>query len=64
MNKKEFADLAEGNILFLDGALGTNMVKKGMPRNICVEAWLLAVSYTHLHKISKRAIMFCGEVLW
>ena len=41
MNKKEFADLAEGNILFLDGALGTNMVKKGMPRNICVEAWLL-----------------------
>ena len=41
MNKKEFANLTEGKILFLDGAVGSNMVKRGMPRNICTEAWLL-----------------------
>ena len=41
MNKKEFANLTEGKILFLDGAVGSNMGKRGMPRNICTEAWLL-----------------------
>ena len=41
MNRKEFLNLTEGNILFLDGAVGTNMVQKGMPRNECGEAWLL-----------------------
>ena len=41
MDRQEFARLTEGRITYLDGAFGSNMVKRGMPKNICVEAWLL-----------------------
>ncbi len=41
MKREEFRTMAEGRILFLDGAVGSNLMKLGMPRNICTEAWIL-----------------------
>lgn len=26
--------------LLLDGATGTNLLERGMPRNVCVEEWI------------------------
>lgn len=33
--------MTENRILLLDGATGTEMMKRGMPRNTCAEAWIL-----------------------
>ena len=41
MNRQEFRTLTENRILLLDGATGTEMMKRGMPRNTCAEAWIL-----------------------
>ena len=41
MNKKEFSRLADGQVVLLDGAMGSNMTKLGMPRNTCAEVWIL-----------------------
>ena len=41
MKREEFARLTESGVVLLDGAMGTNMTKLGMPRNVCVEAWIL-----------------------
>lgn len=40
MTKEEFRQLAE-NIIVLDGATGSNMIKAGMPRGISTEKWIL-----------------------
>lgn len=40
MTKKEFEKLAE-DIIILDGATGSNLIKAGMPRGICTEQWIL-----------------------
>ena len=41
MNKYEFRQLAEQKILFLDGATGSNLIKRGMPAGVCPEKWIL-----------------------
>ena len=41
MNRQEFRMMTENRILLLDGATGTEMMKRGMPRNTCAEAWIL-----------------------
>ncbi len=40
MTKKEFEKLAE-DIIILDGATGSNLLKAGMPRGICTEQWIM-----------------------
>ncbi|MCR5107036.1 MAG: homocysteine S-methyltransferase family protein [Lachnospiraceae bacterium] len=40
MNKKEFSKLTK-QILFLDGATGTNLSAAGMPSGVCPEKWIL-----------------------
>ncbi|MCR5356548.1 MAG: homocysteine S-methyltransferase family protein [Lachnospiraceae bacterium] len=40
MTEKEFRQLCE-NIVFLDGATGSNLMKRGMPRGVCPEKWIL-----------------------
>lgn len=40
MTKQEFKDLAASQVLVLDGACGTNLMRRGMPRGACVEAWI------------------------
>lgn len=41
MTRGEFRELAEGKIVFLDGATGSNLQKMGMPTGICPEQWIL-----------------------
>ncbi len=41
MNRSEFRQLAEQKILFLDGATGSNLIKRGMPAGVCPEKWIL-----------------------
>ena len=40
MNKKEFQEIAKKRILYLDGATGSNLQKRGMPNGVCPEQWI------------------------
>lgn len=41
MNFKDFQELAAKKIIFLDGATGSNLIKRGMPAGACPETWIL-----------------------
>ncbi len=41
MNKQEFRALIQKNPIFLDGATGSNLQKRGMPTGVCPEQWIL-----------------------
>ncbi len=41
MNKQEFQMLIKDHPIFLDGATGSNLQKKGMPTGVCPERWIL-----------------------
>ncbi len=41
MKKLEFAELVKNNIIYLDGATGSNLMKAGMPVGVCPEKWIL-----------------------
>lgn len=41
MNKTEFRELTDRKIVCLDGATGTNLTVRGMPKGISTEAWVL-----------------------
>ena len=41
MNKQEFNTLIKDNPIFLDGATGSNLLKRGMPAGVCPEQWIL-----------------------
>ena len=40
MKKEEFAALCKKKVVLLDGATGSNLMKAGMPRGVCTEAWV------------------------
>ena len=41
MNREQFKQLVNSQILVLDGATGTNLMKVGMPLGVCPEKWIL-----------------------
>lgn len=41
MTKNEFKKLAESKIIILDGALGSNLQKRGLKPGICPEQWMV-----------------------
>ena len=41
MNKAEFNRLSRERDLYLDGATGSNLIKRGMPAGVCPEKWIL-----------------------
>lgn len=41
MNKREFNEFIRKGFVFLDGATGSNLVKKGFKSGMCPEAWIL-----------------------
>lgn len=41
MNRQEFQALIKDKPIFLDGATGSNLQKKGMPAGVCPEQWIL-----------------------
>lgn len=40
MTREEFRALTEKEIVLLDGATGSNLMKAGMPRGVCTEQWI------------------------
>lgn len=40
MTRQEFAALCEHPPVLLDGATGSELMKRGMPRGVCTEAWV------------------------
>lgn len=40
MTREEFKKLSSREIVLLDGATGSNLMKAGMPRGICTEKWI------------------------
>ena len=41
MDRAEFKKLTENRLVFLDGATGSNLIKRGMPAGVCPEKWIL-----------------------
>ena len=41
MKRSEFRELASRKIIQLDGATGTELIKRGMPAGVCPELWVL-----------------------
>ena len=41
MTKQQFKELVDKQLLFLDGATGSNLQKRGMPAGVCPEKWIL-----------------------
>lgn len=41
MKRDEFDKLTAGRLVFLDGATGSNLIKRGMPAGVCPEKWIL-----------------------
>ena len=42
MTKEEFQKFVEsGHPVYLDGATGSNLLKRGMPAGVCPEEWIL-----------------------
>lgn len=41
MTKQEFKELVQKKIVLLDGATGSNLLKRGMPAGVCPEQWII-----------------------
>ena len=41
MTKQQFRDYCRDRYILLDGATGSNLIKKGMPAGACPEQWIL-----------------------
>lgn len=41
MTREEWKKLIDSRIVFLDGATGSNLLKRGMPAGVCPEKWIL-----------------------
>ena len=41
MKKAEFKKFVENRLIYLDGATGSNLMKRGMPGGVCPEKWIL-----------------------
>ncbi len=42
MTRDEFRTLQQKHVILLDGATGTELIKRGMPGGVCPEEWVLA----------------------
>ena len=40
MTKQDFKELVSNKIVYLDGAMGSNLIKRGMPQGVCPEKWI------------------------
>ena len=41
MTKQQFKEFLRDRYVLLDGATGSNLIKKGMPSGVCPEQWIL-----------------------
>lgn len=42
MTKQQFKELTDKRIVLLDGAMGSNLIKRGMPQGVCPEEWIIS----------------------
>ncbi len=42
LNKAQWKELCESGFVLLDGATGSNLIKRGMPAGVCPEEWILS----------------------
>ena len=42
VKKKEFKNWIGNRLIYLDGATGSNLMKRGMPAGVCPEQWILS----------------------
>ena len=63
MDREEFRRRTEKKILLLDGATGTEMFRRGMPRNVCTEAWILDHGDL-LVELQKKYVLAGSQVLY
>lgn len=63
MTKKEFAAWAAKNIIYLDGATGSNLMKAGMPAGVCPEQWILEHEEVFL-KLQKQYVEAGSNILY
>lgn len=41
MTKEQFQKICSEKIIYLDGATGSNLIKRGMPAGVCPELWIM-----------------------
>ena len=63
MTKQEFADLTANNIVYLDGATGSNLMREGMPAGVCPEKWILEHSKV-LRDLQERYVEAGSNILY
>ncbi|MCR4754861.1 MAG: homocysteine S-methyltransferase family protein [Lachnospiraceae bacterium] len=61
---KEFRELLKENrMLYLDGAMGTNLQKRGLPQGVCPEKWLTE-NQDILYKLQKEYVDAGTDILY
>lgn len=63
MTREEFKILSENQIIYLDGATGSNLVKAGMPSGVCPEEWILEHPDVML-QLQKEYVMSGTDILY
>lgn len=63
MTKKEFREWIKEGPVFLDGATGSNLMKRGMPFGVCTEAWVLEHPET-IQELQKEYIEAGSDIVY
>lgn len=63
MTKKEFRSFSENRIVYLDGATGSNLQKRGMPIGVCPEEWI-ASHIDIMKELQKEYLMEGSQILY
>ena len=63
MTKQEFKELTGKGTVLLDGAMGTNLYRAGMPRGICAEGWILEHQEI-VEKLQKEYIRAGSQIIY
>lgn len=63
MNRQEFQALVKEHPVFLDGATGSNLQKRGMPTGVCPERWILDNAHI-LEELQREFIEAGTDILY
>ncbi len=59
MTVEEFKQFSHNKILYLDGATGSNLMRRGMPAGVCPEKWIL--EHPHILKELQKEYVQAGS---
>jgi len=59
MTKEEFRKICSEQIIYLDGATGSNLIKRGMPGGVCPETWIL--DHPHIMEALQKEYIEAGS---